>query len=313
MAFPDSILVLAGPTASGKTEVGILCAEALGAEIINADSRQVYLGMDIGTAKPSPDQRRRVPHHLLDLIHPRERYSAGSFVRDAHRAIEDIHERGKQVLVVGGAGLYLRALTQGLFEGETTPGLREQIEAELRVRGAAALIEEIRHWDPEGADSLPVTNLPRIVRALEICRSTGQAFSTVRKERMAPVPFRSFLAGLRWDTAALSQRIERRVDAMLRAGFEDEVRHLLAEQGDEHWHGLGTLGYQELASYFTGRMSRSAARERIIVSTRAFARRQRTWFRRQPVEWYDRTSDDDVHAVAEAIIERYRMEFPESS
>ena len=119
MAFPDSILVLAGPTASGKTEVGILCAEALGAEIINADSRQVYLGMDIGTAKPSPDQRRRVPHHLLDLIHPRERYSAGSFVRDAHRAIEDIHERGKQVLVVGGAGLYLRALTQGLFEGET--------------------------------------------------------------------------------------------------------------------------------------------------------------------------------------------------
>ena len=290
------IIVLAGPTAAGKTALGIALARSLDAEIISADSRQVYRRLDIGTAKPDAAQLRAVPHHGIDICDPPDTYTAGRFFRDAGEWMREIGGRGKRVLVVGGSGIYIRALTDGIFEGpEASNELRAELESRIRREGLPALVEQLRHLDPATAAGIDARNPVRVIRALEVCLLTGRPYSALRVERMPELPYDTVMFGLRLERNALHGRIERRVDAMIEAGLVDEVRDLLADGADPSWTSLNTVGYKEIIGYLTGSSSLDDSIEAIKRSTRQYARRQMTWFRKEArLRWID---------VAETIAE----------
>ncbi|MDT8324770.1 MAG: tRNA (adenosine(37)-N6)-dimethylallyltransferase MiaA, partial [Bacteroidota bacterium] len=282
----------------------------LDAEIISADSRQVYRGLDIGTAKPTAEERARVPHHGIDICALAETYTAGRFFTDAHRWIRDIQERGKRVLIVGGSGLYVRVLLQGLFEGPPKDdALRARLETRLREEGKDRLLAELAERDPRMADIIDRRNPVRIVRALEVCLLTGQPYSRIREERLRRSPHRYFPVALSRERATLHARINARVDAMLAQGLCQEVRALLDAGADPGSNALNTVGYKEITAYLSSLLPYDAAVELLKTNTRRFARRQMTWFRREPgLRWYDveETADAegaDAEAVARRIIE----------
>ena len=293
------IFVLAGPTASGKTSAGIALARRIGAEIISADSRQVYRGLDIGTAKPTPAQLRSVRHHGIDICDPAETYTAGRFLRDTERWTEEIRSRGNRVLLVGGTGLYIRAFVDGLFEGPASdPALRATLEERIREQGLPVLVEELRVLDPDAAASIDARNPVRVIRALEVCLLTGQRYSVLRTSMRPGAGREAVLFGLRWERAALHRRIGRRVDAMIDAGLVEEVRRLRDEGVDRSCTAMNAVGYQDILSYLEGSSSLADSIEAIKAGTRQYARRQMTWFRKETrLRWIDMDegmSDDDV-------------------
>ncbi len=300
----DSILVITGPTASGKTAVSLHCAELLDAEIIGADSRQVYRGLDIGTAKPTAEERARVPHHGIDICDVSETYTAGRFFEDAHTWIRDIIDRGRRVLIVGGSGLYVRVLLQGLFEGPASdPQLRARLETRLREEGREVLLHELRERDPRMAEEIDTRNPVRIVRALEVCLLTGQPYSRLREEDMRRSPHPYFPVALAWERSLLHARINARVDEMMAQGLLDEVRAVLAAGADPACNALNTVGYKELTAYLSDSLTYDAAVAQIKTSTRRFARRQLTWFRREPgLRWYDMQPETDPGDIAQRIV-----------
>ena len=276
METPRTALVILGPTATGKTETAIAVARELGGEVVSADSRLVYRGMDIGTAKPTPAQRREVPHHLIDLRDPDQTYHVAAFQRDALAALADIAARGRLPVVAGGTGLYLRALIRGY---RFPPGgAKKELRRDLAAWPTERLHQRLAAVDPAAARRIGPRDRVRLVRALE----TGGT------PKLAPEPapeweFRVF--GLMLPRAELYRRIEARVDAMLAAGLEREVRALLARY-DRHLPALETLGYRELAEWLAGEVDREEAVRRIKTRTRRFAKRQLTWFRREEsVTW----------------------------
>jgi tRNA dimethylallyltransferase len=301
------IIVLAGPTAAGKTAVGIVLARLLGAEIISADSRQVYRRLDIGTAKPDAMQLRVVPHHGIDICEPSDTYTAGRFFRDATEWIHEIGNRGKRVLVVGGSGMYIRALTDGIFEGpEANAGLRAELEERIRLEGLPALVAQLRQLDPTTAAGIDARNPVRVIRALEVCLLTGRPYSALRIERMPELPYETMMFGLRIERSALHGRIGRRVDAMIEAGLVDEVRALLAGGADPGWTSLNTVGYKEIIGYLTGSASLDDSIEAIKRSTRQYAKRQMTWFRKETrVRWIDveetMAEEEIAHVIKRSI------------
>ena len=281
MRPPGPYLVIAGPTAVGKTAVALEVAERLEGEIVIADSRQFYRGLDIGTAKPTADERRRIPHHLVDSIDLGTRYTAGDYARDAARAIADIQGRGRVAVVCGGTGLYLAALAGGL--DPIDEGAAEEERRTARERMAAIPAAE-RHaalavLDPPSASRLAVGDRQRIDRALEVYFLTGRPLSEWRSGGAAPHPHLA-LRIVR-PRAELHRRIERRLEAMLEAGLEDEARRLHAAGWCPEDPGLDTIGYQEWWPRFEGRASREAVVREILTATRAYAKRQETWFRHQ--------------------------------
>jgi tRNA dimethylallyltransferase len=304
------ILVITGPTASGKTDVSLHCAALLDAEIISADSRQVYRGLDIGTAKPTAAERASVRHHGIDICDPSELYTAGRFFEDAHRWIEDIQGRGKRVIVAGGSGLYVRVLTQGLFEGPASdPVLREKLEKRLREEGKGALLRELSERDPKMAAEIDVNNPVRIVRALEVCLLTGQAYSRLRTEKMRRSPHRYRSVGIAWERSILHARINARVDAMMEAGLVDEVRGLLEAGADPAWNALNTVGYKEICSYLLSLLPIETAVEQVKTNTRRFARRQLTWFRRDAdLRWYEADAGFTAENKARRIVADLELE-----
>jgi tRNA dimethylallyltransferase len=287
------LLVLAGPTATGKTALAIALARHLGGEIVSADSRQIYRGMDIGTAKPTAEQRALVPHHLLDVVAPDESYTLAQYQADAQAAIAAIHGRGQLPLLVGGTGLYIRAVVENLAIPQVPPNpeLRQQLEVEATRQGIAALHARLAALDPSGAARIDPANPRRVIRALEVTLLTGQPFSAQQGTR--PSPYRPFFLGLNGPREVLYQRADQRVDAMLAAGLVEEVQRLNAAGYDWRLPSMSSLGYQEIASYLRGETSLEAAVERLKFNTHHYIRRQLTWFRAEPrLHWLDCTAPD---------------------
>ncbi len=271
------MIVLAGPTASGKTELAVALAERLGAEIISADSRQVYRGLDAGTAKPDAAQRRRVPHHLLDLVGPDEAYDAGRFARDARVALAAVAARGKRAIVCGGTGLYLKALLEGLAP---LPPRDEALRARLCALGAAQLHARLKKADPAAAAAIPAGNTQRLVRALEVLELTGKPISEHwAAGREHGVAAEAVLV-LELDKASLDARIERRAEAMWPALLE-EVRWLVPKSYSGAEPGFTSLGYPQALAAASGRADPAAMLDEMTDKTVQYAKRQRTWLRGQ--------------------------------
>ena len=283
-AKPIDIYFLLGPTASGKSTLGLHLAGMIEAEILSVDSMQVYRGMDIGTAKPTPAQLAQVPHHLIDVVEPSESFSAARFVGLAGQAITDIDRRGRRVLAVGGTALYAKALAEGLFDG---PGGNTQLRRELKDRaarvGSASLHGELSQVDPASAQRIHPNDLRRIVRALEVFELTGEPISGFQQQFGKANPaYNCRYVCLCRPREDLRHRINTRVKTMIQAGLVQEVRSLLAGPGGMSAQARQALGYQEIIAYLDGQMSLPQAIEAIKIHTRRFAKRQLTWFRRFP-------------------------------
>jgi tRNA dimethylallyltransferase len=271
-----------GPTASGKSALGLALAERAGGEIVACDSQQVYVGMDIGTAKPTAEERRRVPHHALDLVRPDESFHAARWAAVARAAIADIVGRGRLPIVVGGTGLYYRALVTGLFEAPPPDeGIRARHRAEAAADGVESLHTRLGGIDPEAAAAIRPRDLVRISRALEIYEQTGEPITTLRRRAAAPADLAPTVLLLDPPLATLRARITARVDQMIAAGFLDEVRALRAAGYGPALKPLQALGYRQLGAVLDGTASLADAVAETVAATCAYARRQRTWFRKQ--------------------------------
>ncbi len=291
MSNEKPILIIAGPTAVGKTDASIQLAQELGAEIVSADSMQIYRGMDIGTAKPTPEQRKLVYHHMIDIVAPDQPYSVGDYLRDSRTVIDGILSSGGTPIVVGGTGLYIRALMKGLFHGPPADlDLRERL-LQREAEGAGALYSDLVKVDPEAALKIHPNDLRRTVRALEVYHLRDRKLSDFQREHsFQDRPYRFRLLFLVRNRSELYARIDTRVDHMLAAGLEEEVR-MLMERG--YNHGLSSmlgLGYQHFLDCLLGKTSREEAVALLKRDTRRYAKRQFTWFRREPeAVWVDIT------------------------
>ena len=301
------LICLLGPTAVGKTPVAIQLAQRLNAEIVSIDSRQIYRQMDIGTAKPTPEEQKAARHHLIDCVHISELFSVADYQSLADAAIADIQNRGKRVLLVGGAGLYFRAIVDGLFEGPgADPSLRERLEAEATQHGVNVLHGRLRACDPESAERIHPNNIVRVIRALEVYELTGIPMS-VHQQQWHPenqrYPFIAFC--LTMPRALLYQRIEQRVDVMLVNGLIAEVESLLAAGYARDTVALRSFGYKELIAYLDGKCTYLEAVEQLKQNTRRFAKRQLTWFRKDTrLEWIDRNATPNIVAyLLEKIVD----------
>ena len=293
----SKLLCLLGPTAVGKTEIAIQLAQHLNAEIVSVDSRQIYRQMDIGTAKPTAEEQQAARHHLIDCVDISQPFSVADYQSLADTAIIDIQNRGKQVLLVGGAGLYFRAVVDGLFEG---PGadvsFRKKLEQEAAQDGVDALHNRLRACDPESADRIHPNNLTRVIRALEVYELTGIPMSAHQQQwhpENRRYPFIAF--GLTMSRELLYHRIEQRVDIMLANGLIAEVESLLAAGYSRDTFALQSFGYKELIAYLDGKCTYLEAIKQLKQNTRRFAKRQLTWFRKDTrIEWLDRQATPDV-------------------
>jgi tRNA dimethylallyltransferase len=289
MAVDSRMIVILGPTASGKSDLAMRVAEQAGGEILSVDSMQVYRGMDVGTAKPSADERRRVRHHLIDVVGPSESFAVSGFVTRADAVIADATGRGMPLIATGGTPLYYKALFEGLFDG---PGADSVVRDRLNAEPLAELHERLRQVDPVSAERIHPNDRRRTVRAMEVFEITGRPISSLQNEWTAGThrhPARWF--GLAWEKDALNRRINARVKAMIAAGWVEETRALLAN-GPLSQTAAGATGYAELIEHLNGRMSLEDAIEQIKIATRQLAKRQMKWFRRWPqVTWLDGATD----------------------
>lgn len=303
------LVLLVGPTAVGKSELAIRLAKRLEGEIVSADSRLFYRGMDIGTAKPSPDERTRVPHHLIDVANPDETWSLAVFQQAAQEAIADIHARNKLPFLVGGTGQYVRAVTEGWSPPEVEPDerLRNVLEHLQEEKGRLWLHEKLKLLDPQAALNIDPRNARRTVRALEVILSTGRRFSEQRQRGASP--YRLLTIGLKRPRAELYRRIDARIEAMFAAGLLDEVSGLLA-QGYAAWlPSLSAIGYREATAVLRGEMSVEEAKAEMRRLTRIFVRRQANWFKESDpaIAWFE-AGEEGVTDQVEAYIRAWLTE-----
>ncbi|MGY1692487.1 tRNA (adenosine(37)-N6)-dimethylallyltransferase MiaA [Geodermatophilus sp. SYSU D01105] len=300
MTAQPPVVALVGPTATGKTALGVALARRLGGEVVNADSMQLYRGMDIGTAKPDAAERGGVAHHLLDVWHVRQAASVAEYRRLARAEVDRLRAAGTVPLLVGGSGLYVRAVLDELDFPGTDPAVRARLEAELAEAGPAALHARLAAVDPAAAAAVLPSNGRRIVRALEVVEITGGPFRAQLPEPRPHYP--AVVVGLDRDPADLDERIAARVDRMWAAGFVAEVEALAADGLREGPTASRALGYAQVLAQLDGELTAEEARERTVSTTRRFVRRQRSWFRRDAATtWLDAARPDLVDA-AEALI-----------
>jgi len=294
-----SIVVLAGPTASGKSEVALLLAEQLGGEIVSVDSMQVYRGMDIGTAKPSSADRARVPHHLVDILEVTEPFDAAQFARAAHAAVADIEARGKRAILCGGTGLYFNAFFGGLG---TAPAAAAELRHALESTPLEVLLKELAERDPAAHATIDHKNLRRVIRAVEVIRQTGRPFSE-QKSKWTSRTSGSHVFALRRATEDLHNRINERVDTMFANGLVDETRRLMERGLTGNRTAMQALGYRQVVAHLRGECSLAETIALIKLRTRQFAKRQMTWFRGQlKPEWIDVTANQTAAEVAGRIL-----------
>jgi len=308
ISHPRPIL-LAGPTAVGKSQIALQLAGQLGGEIISADSMQVYRGLDIGTAKPSPAERARVPHHLIDICDLTESFDAAQFVRLAQKAVDEIQTRGRVPIFCGGTGLYFKAFLSGLGEA---PSANPEMRAQLEAMPFEALLQELRERDPTAYEKIDKQNPRRVIRAVEVIRLTGKKFSQQRAEWKSEVHSpQSTVQGQRPEffclaraTDDLRARINARVDAMFARGLVEETRELLKRGLAENKTAMQAIGYRQVAEHLRGERPLTETIELVKIRTRQFAKRQLTWFRAQKnLEWIELKPDESLEKCAEKIYE----------
>ena len=321
----QKLMVILGPTAVGKSLAAVRVAEALGGEIVSADSRQIYRGMDIATAKPGPEILARVPHHLIDIVKPDEIFSAGQYREMARPIILRLHHQGKIPVIVGGTGLYIRALLRGLWPGPKAHwDLRRQLVEEGRTLGPGYLHQRLAEVDPEAALRIHPRDQVKTIRALEVALLTGVPLTrhheehrkgvTIRLRRMASSPKvesagpdqdEPMVIGLRREREDLYQRINGRVDQMVRSGLLEEVEHLLKLGYHADLSSMRGLGYRQMVGYLRGFYSLQEGIRLMKRDTRRYAKRQMTWFKKEPhVQWVDLKPEDQAQEVAEKILSR---------
>lgn len=281
------LTIITGPTASGKTALSIALAKEIGGEIINADSMQVYQYMDIGTAKPTMQERDGVPHHLLDVVQPNEPFSVAKYCDLARKAISEVHDRGHIPIMVGGTGLYIDSVAYHIQYSpvESDPAYRAMLEQQENT----ALYQQLMEIDPESAEKISINDTKRIIRALEIYHVSGETKTAHEKRsRQTPSPYNLKLFAIRMDREQLYQRINQRVEIMFENGLVEEVKRLLEMGIDESCTSMQAIGYKETVLYLKNEISLAEAKEMIQQGSRRYAKRQLTWFRRNPdITWLD--------------------------
>lgn len=281
-----TLIVLVGPTGVGKTETSLVLAETLHAPIINADSRQIYKGMGIGTAAPTPEEQARVEHHFVQFLNPGEYYSAAQFELDVMSRLETLFQSHDYVLISGGSMMYIDAVCKGIddiptVDAETRKMMLERYEAE----GLERLCSELRVLDPEYYQVVDLKNPKRVIHALEICYMTGKTYTSFRTNTRKERPFRIVKIGLKREREILYDRINRRVTQMLEMGLEQEVRSLMPYRNT---NALNTVGYKEMFAYFDGAMTLEQAADKIRQNSRIYSRKQMTWFKRdEEIKWFE--------------------------
>lgn len=296
------LIVVLGPTAVGKSAAALELADVLDGEIVNADSQQVYRQLNIGTGKPALADRARIPHHLIDVVSIEDEFHAALFRRLATEAVAQIQKRGKAAVVCGGTGLYLKALTRGLFEGPgSDPAIRRQLDAEIAARGLAAVYRELELIDPSVGSAIHRNDRQRIVRALEVYRLTGKPLSEwQRAHGFGERPFEALQIGLRRERQELYDMINRRSEAMIAAGLLDEVRDLSREGFSLDLKPLQSVGYRQMGEVLRGMIGLHEALERMQQETRRLAKRQITWFGGDPeIRWFhpEKQNKEILHAA----------------
>ena len=293
--MPPKILVIVGPTASGKTRMAVELAQRHNGEVISADSMQIYRTMDIGTAKPTQEEMGGIPHHMIDVADPEEDFSVARYVEMAAQCVDDVLARGKLPIVAGGTGLYIDSLLSGRTFAPFSPdsALRGELEREMADKGGQAMLEELAKVDPEAAQRLHPNDHKRIIRALEVYRSTGKTITQHNRETQAiPPRYDALTIGLAFqDRQAMWRRIDQRVDEMVAAGLEDEVRRLLTSGISPKCTAMQAIGYKEFTQALSGEMTWKEAADVVKLRSRQYAKRQLTWFGRNPntrwVRWDD--------------------------
>lgn len=297
------LIAVVGPTATGKTALAVRLARAIDGEIVGADSRQVYRCMDIGTAKPTPEERAQVPHHLIDLVDPNEPFSLAQYLELANAALEDIWFRGRQPLLVGGSGQYVWALLEGWTVPRLPPQreLRRSLEERAEREGGEALHRELARVDPAAGARIGARNVRRVIRALEVYQATGRPISFWQEK--APPAWDTLILGLACPRDELYRRIDARVDAMMAGRLVDEVRRLLAMGYSPRLSSMSGIGYREVCQHLAGELDLSAAVARIKTATHRLARQQGTWFRRDDprIRWIDVSLGDPFEEAARLV------------
>jgi tRNA dimethylallyltransferase len=297
------VVAILGPTATGKSALALAVADRYDGEIINCDSTAVYRGLDIGTDKIAPADRRGIPHHLIDIVDPTEEYTAAQYARDAAAIIRDVHARGRLPILAGGTGFYFRALTRGLFPGPgRNPGLRQRLESTAERRDVTFLHRMLRKVDPESARRIQPRDLKRLVRALEVFFLTGRALTAHFADTASPIADLDVLAvGLRLPAAQISERVTRRVAEQFARGLLDEIRTMLARGIPEDARPFGGLVYRQALEHLHGVRDEASTRALIAQENRRYARRQLIWFRKEPnLSWFD--GPGESAAIVEAVM-----------
>ncbi len=299
------VIVICGPTGVGKTAVGIQLAEKLDGEIISADSMQIYRYMDIGTAKPTADEQTRIIHHMINIVDPDEDFDAVRFAKMAREKVMQLYQRGVTPLVVGGTGLYIKALLQGLFQSNPVdPEIRERLKKEAAEFGSSALYERLKQVDPDTADRLHPNDSYRITRALETIESTGRSISEHQQDHgFSDQPFNALKICLQIDRQKLYDRIDQRVDLMIEAGFVDEVKKLLGMGYSADLKSMQSIGYRQMVEFIGGRLSWDECVRTLKRDTRRFAKRQFTWFGAdQQIQWYEPDQLNEIVRLVEGFL-----------
>jgi tRNA dimethylallyltransferase len=304
LAGAARLIIVVGPTGAGKSALALRLARERGGEIVSCDSLQVYRGLNIGSAKATPEERRAVPHHLLDVVDPDEEFSAAEYARRGRLALADIARRGRLPIVAGGTGLYLRALLVGLFAGPSRdPSLRRRLDAMAERHGEARLHRLLARVDPKAAARIPVRDRVRVVRALEVFRATGRPISEHQEAPGEPLAgFRSFLVGIAPERAALKDAVVLRTREMFALGLLGEVRGLLGRGYSPRLRPMRAIGYRQAVQVVAGELAEDKAERDIVSDTLRFAKRQMTWFRHQAqVTWCP--DPEAAHAAAVAWLD----------
>jgi len=303
----NKVIILLGPTGVGKTEVSILLAKALGTEIISADSMQIYKGMDIGTAKPSREQREKVKHRMIDIAGPSESYSAGRYIEDVVPLIENLHKKNRIPVIAGGTGLYIKAMTRGIFSGPSADWkLREELAA-LEDGQSGALYSYLQELDPDAASKIMPADTRRIIRAIEVCLKTKQGMSELQQKLTRPLPYEFIKIGLTRDRKELYKMIEERVDKMLQSGFVDEVKRIVEKLNKSSsplrpFTALHAIGYKEILMHLNGEIPMEEAVRLIKRNTKRYAKRQFTWFNKEDdIHWVDITGIQEVNEIFKRV------------
>lgn len=314
------VLILLGPTAVGKTEISIYLAKELKTEIISSDSMQIYRFMDIGTAKPSTQQRKEVIHHMIDIIDPWEYFSTGQYIERVKIIISKLFRENKIPLIVGGTGLYLRAMTEGIFEGADADWTLRKKLIEAEKNNPGYLYEVLKNVDPEAALRINPRDMRRIIRALEVFYKEKKSISEIQKSLTSPLPYRFIKVGISRERRELYERIEKRVNLMIESGLVEEVRKILrlihknSKKKDSPLPALQAIGYKEIAGFLADLYDLQEALRLIKKRTKMYAKRQFTWFKKEKdIIWLDITKRADYENIAKEILKVFESKILETS